>query len=486
MFVSLFRSFAAANPVKTAVEWRSGAVSYGELALQVRRVSKYLALMGVAQGSRVVMALPGNLHTLVLYHALADCGAVLIPLSRTLSPDAIMACLKDARPQFCLVAGELEPVYQQVCAGPGPSCQVVSGRTRPYSLEAMFRQDPPCIRPLPRIRPDHELMIRYHWHQGQGERGHWSKVVQTHRHHIQCMLSWSRTAGLIASDTTLCVGAPGESMATELLALTALASGQTLYLMEEGEASPGAIIRLIHQKGIRILAASPACYRHLIDVPQSEDTGVRPEPGNDDGCQQLSELESLRMALCDVRSLEDDLAPAFQRRFAVRLNYVFSLPEAALALVDLAPDESHGAIAIGLPIEGVQARVKGLEPHQDGIGELWLRSGHFAERTPRDQPLCNDRGWLATGVLVSRRKGRFYLLQPSIGVREAPEAYRLSWAADGRAGSVRVSDRPTPAPAVRLPAESARELSGSPGRSGSARSAPQVVHNDPDAAVAGC
>lgn len=194
MFVSLFRSFAAANPVKTAVVCRSGAVSYGELELLVRRVSRYLALMGVEQGSRVVMALPSNIHSLVLYHALADSGAVIIPLSRTLPHEAIRECLEDARPHFCLVSGELAFAYEQVCTGLGQGqgqvkrqvkrqvkgqvkSRVVSRETRPYSLDDMFRRNPACIHPLPKIRPDHELMIHYHWYQGQDGRGHWSGVV---------------------------------------------------------------------------------------------------------------------------------------------------------------------------------------------------------------------------------------------------------------------------------------------------------------------
>ncbi|MDX1588011.1 MAG: AMP-binding protein [Oleiphilaceae bacterium] len=412
MFVSLFRSFAAANPAKPAVVCANASITYGQMELEVRRVSKSLALMEVEQGSRVVLALPNSIHTLVLYHALADCGAVIIPLSRDLTVEAIAHCVEDARPRFCLVSGGLALCYQKVCAALGVG-QVVSECTRPYSLTEMVSRDPACIRPLPKILPDHELMIHYHWRPQRQSRSHWSGVVQTHRHLIQRLLSWSHSAGLGAADSTLCADALSDPLALETLALPALATGQTLHLMDPVAASPQRVVRRIRDHGIRVFGSRPDFYRQLL-------MGAAGSVGGDD-----TDLSSLRIALCDTAGLAGNPAPEFRRCFAASLNYAFSLPQTGLALVDFTGADCDGGIPIGQPIEGVRASLKHSESGWDGVGELYLRSEHFAQRNTARKALLDGLGGVATGILVRRHGGRFYRLDewaPS-GVHESPGVY---------------------------------------------------------------
>ncbi|TVP57560.1 MAG: hypothetical protein EA349_06410 [Halomonadaceae bacterium] len=393
MFVSLFRSFAAANPVKTAVVCHGQSISYGEMDAEVRRVSKYLALMGVSRGTRVIIALPNSITYLVLYHALADTGAVIMPLPRDLILEAITDCLGGSEPDFCLVAGELALPYQQVCAGLGRGL-VVSDSTRPFSLAEMAQRNPACITPMPRLSPDDPLMVHHHWHGVTRGAGHWYDTVQSHRNHIQRLLSWSRTAQLTAEDSTLCIDPLCNFLAAESLALPALACGQTLYLMDERRATPEAVTDLISGEKITLFGAGEAFYRRLLDAPLPRCRG----------------LQSLRITLCDTGSLSEDLTPAFIRRFGVPLNYTYSLPETALALVNLKPGDGNEQIPIGSPLHGVESAVHGFGPVAEGVGELWLRAESIAATSISGQRFCDGQGWLPTGALVRRQGGCFYLL----------------------------------------------------------------------------
>lgn len=77
---------ARRTPEALALSWQGQWWRYGALAREVESVAAALARLGVAPGEHVAVLLPNGPPYVRLIHALARLGAVLVPLSRRLTP----------------------------------------------------------------------------------------------------------------------------------------------------------------------------------------------------------------------------------------------------------------------------------------------------------------------------------------------------------------------------------------------------------------
>jgi fatty-acyl-CoA synthase len=125
----LLRRGAARNPGKVAVIWEEGERTYGELLRRADRLSAGLTELGVRQGERVGLLFHNGPHFLESWWAVAQIGAVVVPLSTRALPRDLAYVLNDAEAAAVLADGEfldtLGDVRREV-----PSLQLVVGRTQ--------------------------------------------------------------------------------------------------------------------------------------------------------------------------------------------------------------------------------------------------------------------------------------------------------------------------------------------------------------------
>lgn len=88
---------AAAAPDAEAVVAPEGVLTFGGLDAEALSAARRLAAVGVAPGSRVALALGNGLPFVVLTHALARLGAVMVPLNTRLAPAEASWQLSDSR-----------------------------------------------------------------------------------------------------------------------------------------------------------------------------------------------------------------------------------------------------------------------------------------------------------------------------------------------------------------------------------------------------
>ncbi|MBL8334319.1 MAG: AMP-binding protein [Rubrivivax sp.] len=94
----------AAEPAaarRVAVRWEtesgdSGSISYAQLQAEADRLSRALRALGVAPGDRVALVLPQRPETAVAYIAVAQLGAVAMPLSMLFGAEALQYRLQDS------------------------------------------------------------------------------------------------------------------------------------------------------------------------------------------------------------------------------------------------------------------------------------------------------------------------------------------------------------------------------------------------------
>ncbi|MBL0088642.1 MAG: AMP-binding protein [Ideonella sp.] len=86
--------WAQARPEAVAIRWqhedgRSACLSYGQLQTEANRAAHALRRLGVQQGDRVAIVMPQRFETAIAHMAVAQLGAVAMPLSMLFGPDAL-------------------------------------------------------------------------------------------------------------------------------------------------------------------------------------------------------------------------------------------------------------------------------------------------------------------------------------------------------------------------------------------------------------
>ena len=100
--------WARNTPDAVAIVWEreaggSGSVTYAALQRSANRLSAALGRLGVARGDRVAIVMPQRVETAVAHIAIAQLGAVAMPLSMLFGPEALDYRLNDSEAGVAIV-----------------------------------------------------------------------------------------------------------------------------------------------------------------------------------------------------------------------------------------------------------------------------------------------------------------------------------------------------------------------------------------------
>jgi fatty-acyl-CoA synthase len=123
---ALLRRGAERDPRKVAVIWEDGVRTYADLLRRVDRLSAGLANHGVRRGDRVGVLFPNGPHFLEAWWAVAQLGAIVVPLSTRAVPRELTYVLNDAEAAAVLADAEFLPMLMDVRAEV-PSLRLIVG-----------------------------------------------------------------------------------------------------------------------------------------------------------------------------------------------------------------------------------------------------------------------------------------------------------------------------------------------------------------------
>jgi long-chain acyl-CoA synthetase len=132
----LLRRGAERNPGRVAVIWEEGTRTYGELLRRVDRLAAGLAARGVQPGDRVGVLFQNGPHFLEAWWAVAQMGAVVVPLSTRALPHDYVYVLNDAQATAVLADAEFLPTLMDL-RHEVPSLRLVVGQGAPLPPEVV-------------------------------------------------------------------------------------------------------------------------------------------------------------------------------------------------------------------------------------------------------------------------------------------------------------------------------------------------------------
>jgi len=392
--------------------------TYGQLLEGIEALAQGLRQLGIRKGDVVAVLLSPGLDFVHVFFAVAQLGAVFVPLSPQLRRRGLSAVLEDAEP---VVLVTHRPVEDGVLLSAPSLRHVISaGVQGGLSLADLMAGRPSSGRPSSVVSPDDLLALLY----TSGTTGMPKGTMHVHRSLIAPVVAsiklrelWLkrpniRTVGQMAvalaryrERLLRAAGRPQCFLSTTSWhtitglesMLQALLMGDRLVAMPRFH--PRRALELIERERVTVLIAVPAALQVILSVQEA----AQRENGRG------YDVSSLLICGTGAAPCPPHLAHEVQQRFGCAIHIGFGATETAggISATSLADSDARQAETVGQPMPGVEVKVvdeERCELPPGEVGELACRSegvmrGYYRAPEATAQ-VMDDEGWYYTGDLA--------------------------------------------------------------------------------------
>lgn len=386
-------------------------LTYADLAARVRALAGHLAASGVAEGDRVLVALPMQAASAVASLAVDALGACSVEVNRDWGAASFDAIVEQTRVRYVLATGRDARAWGEVAArlpverfwlmhASRPPEAMASALGKPFTwidndgnVDPALGSPPPYPEPAAR-RPEDPAVILY----TSGSTGKPRGVVQTSANIDANTRSIVEYLGLGPEDRMMSILPLYYCYGRSLFQTHLFVGGSTF--LDDRFMYPRVVVEAMGTEGCTGFAGVPMTYeilRKQVDVPAIPKAKLR----------YLMQAGG-PMAPDTIRWVRQVFAPA-------RLFVMYGQTEATARLSYLPPErgeEKHGSIGIAIP--GVELRVvdeSGRELPRGETGHLVAQGGNvtlgYLDEPEATAAILHD-GWLWTGDLAWRDADGFF------------------------------------------------------------------------------
>jgi fatty-acyl-CoA synthase len=407
-----FRHVAESRREQEALVCGEERITYGQLQDRVRALAWSLQDLGVSKGDRIAVLLPPGPEFVYLFFAVAELGAVIVPLNPQLRAKRLADLLHDAEPVALVASPIAEPdLCQQVPAlrhvihtgqgegqdlahllAAGKNAPPLSADVEPVDLLALLYTSGTTGAPKGTMHSHRSLVmpvaatikIRELWLKRPSLKmlGQTAKALARYRERLlrtigrpQTLLStvgWHTITGLMAM-------------------LQMLLMGDRLVVMPRFH--PREALRLVERERVTILVAVPMGYKVMLEL---------------EGFEQY-DTSSLLICGTGAAPCPPHLAREIQDRLGCAVHIGFGATETGggISVTSITDSDAHQAETVGRPMPGVEVKIvdeRRRELPSGQVGELACRGdsvmlGYY--RAPEmSAEVMDEEGWYYTGDLA--------------------------------------------------------------------------------------
>ena len=408
---------AATRPNDTAVVFREQAMTYGELAVMVARLSAGFATLGVRPGDRIGLLLPNCPPFVWAYFAAAQMGAVVVPVNPLLKPAELEYIWRDAGVTLVVTVAPLLPVVhaarqnlpdltQIVCAPPReelPDAALASlpglsflsdviaqgaqalASSPSVSSSAQTSPDAGAIQnPKLKIQNQEDCAVIIYT---SGTTGHPKGAMLSHKNLTRNVEQIQARLRFLPNDRFLTVIPLFHAFAATVCMNTCLMTGCATILLENF--APARTLETIEKHRATILPAVPALFNALLAL----------------GVERPVDTSSLRVLVSGGAPLPIPTLVALEQRFGVPVLEGDG-PTECSPVTSVNPLEGmRKAGSVGPALPGVEVAIWDEQNNPaptDDIGEIMVRGdnvmlGYLNQPEATREAMTN--GWYHTGDL---------------------------------------------------------------------------------------
>ena len=370
------------------VEGEQRSMSWGELSDAVKRVRSGLERLGITPGSRVGVMIRNQIEFPLIWMAIIEAGAAIVPLNPKYTAREIEFVLTDSEATWFIGLGEL--IDEHAAEGRlGPVTRehivsVGSSEHAPHTLDELLSSEP-----MPRMhRADPRDVVNIQF--TSGTTGLPKGCLLTHEYWIHL---GAYGAGIDADPQRLLADHPFYYMQNQAYFMTAVMGGGALYI------TPG----LSRRKFMGWL------LDHQIDFAWIDEDLLDLEPSERDG--------GLALKRAPVAGLPSHAYPALLERFGITAREVYASTEVGPGTyVPYERADLAGTGSMGFCFPNRESKVIDEEFHEVSPGtpgELCFRGPGmmlgYHNRPEANTELFLPGGWFRTGdVVVKDTEGNHY------------------------------------------------------------------------------
>ena len=368
------------------------SISYAEADAQANQVANALIAEGLNKGDRVGFLSKNSLEFPVLFYGCSKAGVVPVPLNYRLAAPEWSYIINDAQAKLLIVSDEYAPGIDSVR---GELAQVKSYIELPgdpvdgYTAYNDWIGAQSATKPRLDISPDDDVYQMY----TSGTTGHPKGAVVRHRNVVSHCLQFQTAIARAAGERTLVV-APLYHAAGSITAMVAVATGGTLFVMEDF--IPPQVVDALSNEQIVHATLVPAMIQAcLVMVPDAAERNYDTLRTMAYGASPISE-ETLRNA---VNVFKCDFSQAYGMTETTAVLTVLAASDHERAMAG----DTHLLLSAGRPMLGTEVKIVDDDDNELGpneIGEICGRGpqimkGYWNLDEASEKALKG--GWMHTG-----------------------------------------------------------------------------------------
>ena len=364
--VSVIKRETAACSENIAVVSGDLQVTYRRLLAAADRIADHLRALGAKERDRVALCCEDSVDYIALALAVLGMGAVIVPVSDSLSDDEVADALERVDTHWFIYDVRLHPsrggdpvppemLYGRECR---VESRVVNGAGVP---DAYDRMDP--------------AFIRF----SSGTTGTSKGVLLTHAAIVDRTAAADKVLAMTPDDTVAWVLSMSYHFVVSILLF--LRRGARIVLCTGS--FPKSLLETFENRTCSLIYASPFHYRVM-----TYSDAFKP-----------NWFENVRLAISTAVNLPGKLAADFAGKFGTELAQAYGLIEVGLPFINASGDPSRRG-SVGQLLPDYQAKI--LDPDDKGVGKVALKGkGLFdAYYAPwRERTEVAQDGWFVSGDL---------------------------------------------------------------------------------------
>ena len=408
-----FRQVAESHADQEALVCGDIRATYGQLLERIHSLAGGLYERGVRKGDKVVALLPPGPEFVYVFFAVAELGAIVVPLNPQVRRRSLSGVLDDARPVALVALPSIEEDVLQQAAGVRHII-LTSGQEKPgtYLSDLIAAGERPAW-PQPDVSPQDLVALLY----TSGTTGTPKGTMHSHRSLIAPVVASLKVRELWRRPNLKRLGPTVKALARYRERLLRAATQRQTWMSMAGwhtvtgleivfqallmsdrlvvmpRFHPREALKTVERERVNIMVGVPTTYQVIL------------------GLEDLESYDTSSLLVCGVGGAPcpPHLAKEIQRRFHCAIHIGFGATElgGGVAVTSLTDPDRQRTETVGQPMPGMEVKIVDDQRRElplGQVGELACRSdsvmlGYYQAPETTAQVIDED-GWYYTGDLA--------------------------------------------------------------------------------------
>lgn len=406
----LYNRVCGLIPDNTALVFNGASKTYGELQEKVRALTTALVNQGVTKDDRIAVILPTRPEFLYVWLAASKIGAAIVGLNFRYTRDEIQYMVNNSEAGFLVCIRDFNntnyPEFINSFKGEMPSLKKViylddGNSPADGNLDALLATPPDneMIDAMDKEdRGSADNFIIY----TSGTTGKPKGVVIKQKNVLAMIRPWLKNMGIDEEDRILCMLPLNHVGGGTIMALTTLASGAELVLLDMFH--PQKMVELLREHKITVFGGVPTVFEITFALIPEISADMFPD---------------LEVVFWGGAPGTAETIAAMRERFGAEILACYGASEVSGFCSYMSRGDSlEKALSLGRPPEGVEMKLVDVKTKLDAdpgvIGEIAVRSEMVFDRylgMPEETAdAFSEDGWFYTGDLATLDEDGFYFI----------------------------------------------------------------------------